>query len=168
MADVTTANHIATIHGKTNKHDSGYYYATPTGKQKYRTRHEDYQQNRSPKQLWHTQSFVWAHAEIGTIFSDAALIKQTEREYRAAMRRTPDGRVYTDAKGWKFAMLQLTWKQEHPFEQWYEDYLQNISDAAAAKTAAEDTSEYMLRRKLEELKAQAADIQARLDAKKKQ
>ena len=166
MADVTSATHIHMLHGKTHKHDRGYFYETANGKQKYRTRREDYQQNRSPKQLWHTQSFVWAHAEIRTLFADTEQVKRIEHAYRLAMRRTPDGRAYMDAKGWKFAMLQLEWKQNHPFEQWYETYLQQLSQQAAEKTASEDTSEYMLRRQIEALTNQLNSLKSQLANKR--
>lgn len=164
MSNVTTASHIQILHGKTSRHDKGYYYETSKGRQKYRTRQEDYQQNRSPKQKWHTLSFVWAHAQIRLLFADPQSVKQIERDYRAAMRRTPDGKVYVDAKGWKFAMLQQQWKTEHPFEPWYEEYLQNISAVAAEKTESESTSRYMLQHQIDLLMQQVNDLRSRLNA----
>ncbi len=84
------------------------------------------------------------------------------------MRIGPSNQTYPDAKGWKFAMLQVDWKAEHPFETWYEQYLAEISQKAAEKTASEDTSDYMLRHQAEILEAQAAELRAKLKARHQQ
>ncbi len=165
MSKVSTETPLVKLHGKTHKHDKGYFYVTPFGDQKYRQREENYQQKRSPQQLWHTESFVWAHKQIRELWQDAQARKQVEKDWKDAMRRTPDGRVYKDSKGWKFALLQLQWKTEHPFEPWYEDYLRHLSEVAAEKTQAETTSQYMLRHQIKILSDQLAELKARLNSK---
>ena len=165
MSNVSNSTPAKQIHGKTSKTDRGYFYVR-NNKQKYRTREETYQQKRSPRQLWHTESFRFAHSEIRTIYTDPALVEQNELAYRQAMRRTPDGKVYDDAKGWKFAMLQLDWKQAHPYDYWYADYVQHISEKAAAKTQAESTSLYQLQHQLDNLLQQVQALQEQIKAKK--
>ena len=162
MAKVFNEHPVSLIHGKIQKNASGYFYVTPFGKQKFRARREDYQQKRSPKQLWHTASFVWAHQQIRLVWDDPEQVAQITQEWKDAMRRTPDGKLYIDAKGWKFACLQLQWKTEHPYEQWYENYLLQIAEKADEKTSAESVSDYMLRHQAEILEAQAAALRAQL------
>ena len=53
-------------------------------------------------------------------------------------------------------------KAEHPFEPWYEQYLQDIRSKVAEKTASETTSTYMLRRQKAELIAQLEALDARI------
>lgn len=167
MADVSNASHIQILHGKTSKHDRGYFYETPFGKQKYRTRKEGYQKNQSPKQKWNSLAFAWAHAQLRALLAEPEQVKQIKLDYRAAMRRTPNGKVYADAQGWKFAMLQLQWKSEHLYEQWYADYLQTVQQRAAEKTASEQTSDYMLRTQIANLSAQLDSLKAQLAARTK-
>ncbi len=62
-------------------------------------------------------------------------------------------------------MLQQQWKVEHPFEQWYDEYLAEISATATEKTSSEDVSDYMLRHQAEILEAQAAALRAQLKAR---
>ena len=162
MAHVENELPVHLMHGKLEKKSRGYYYVTPDGKQKYRTREENYQQNRSPKQKWHTASFVWAHQQIGLLWQDPQQRKQVEADWKQAMRLTPDGKRYPDPKGWRFAMFQMQWKEEHPYETWYADYLQNITETAERKTAAADTSDYMLRHQIDILTARLEDLRARL------
>ena len=163
MAKVTTASPVALIHGKTRKKSRGYYYVTPHGDQKYRDRPETYQQKRSPKQLWHTESFVWAHEQIREIWENPQARKQVEQDWKNAMRRDEQGKVYKDAKGWKYALFQRQWKTEHPFEAWYEAYLQAIAAKANEKTASETASDYMIRHQIDILLAQVEDLRSRLN-----
>jgi len=163
MAKVTPMSPVALIHGKTRKNNKGYFYVTPFGDQKYRERPENYQQQRSPKQLWHTQSFVWAHQQIREIWQNPQARKQVEKDWKDAMRRDENGKLYKEAKGWKYALLQRQWKTEHPFEAWYEAYLQDIATKAAEKTASEQTSDYMLRHQIDILQAQINDLRSRLN-----
>ena len=72
--------------------------------------------------------------QIVTKEEQAALIVQ---DWKDAMRIGPNNRSYPTAKGWKLAMLQKQWKLNNPFEAWYEQYLAEISQKAAEKTASE-------------------------------
>ena len=162
MAKVTTESPVVKRHGKMRKKDKGYFYTTPSGDQKYRNRPENYQQKRTPFQKWHTESFVWAHKQIRELWQDPQAIKQITREWKDAMHYGPNNKQYSDPKGWKYAYLQLQWKTEHPFEPWYENYLQTIEAKVAEKTASEETSEYMLKRQIATLTAELNALKARL------
>ena len=131
-------------HGKMSKNDPGYFYVTQKGEQYFRKREEKYQRNQSPRQKWNSLAFGYAHKKIRQLWSSDELIEQVNQEWQNAHKIGPNNRPYPDAKGWKFAMLQVDWKAEHPFETWYEQYLAEISQKAAEKTASEDTSDYML------------------------
>ena len=50
MSEIKTSSGIDEIRGKTNGRDSGYFYMR-NGKQFYRSREENYQQNQSPREL---------------------------------------------------------------------------------------------------------------------
>ena len=152
-------------HGKMSKNDPGYFYVTQKGEQYFRKREEKYQRNQSPRQKWNSLAFGYAHKKIRQLWSSDELIEQVNQEWQNAHKIGPNNRPYPDAKGWKFAMLQVDWKAEHPFETWYEQYLAEISQKAAEKTASEDTSDYMLRHQAEILEAQAAERRAQLAAR---
>ncbi len=152
-------------HGKMSKNDPGYFYVTQKGEQYFRKREEKYQRNQSPRQKWNSLAFGYAHKKIRQLWSSDELIEQVNQEWQNAHKIGPNNRPYSDAKGWKFAMLQADWKAEHPFETWYEQYLAEISQKAAEKTASEDTSDYMLRHQAEILEAQAAELRAQLAAR---
>ena len=152
-------------HGKMSKNDPGYFYVTQKGEQYFRKREEKYQRNQSPRQKWNSLAFGYAHKKIRQLWSSDELIEQVNQEWQNAHKIGPNNRPYPDAKGWKFAMLQVDWKAEHPFETWYEQYLAEISQKAAEKTASEDTSDYMLRHQAEILEAQAAALRAQLAAR---
>ena len=155
-------------HGKMSKNDPGYFYVTQKGEQYFRKREEKYQRNQSPRQKWNSLAFGYAHKQIRQLWSSDELIEQVNQEWQNAHKIGPNNRPYPDAKGWKFAMLQVDWKAEHPFETWYEQYLAEISQKAAEKTASEDTSDYMLRHQAEILEAQAAELRAQLAARHQQ
>ena len=155
-------------HGKMSKNDPGYFYVTQKGEQYFRKREEKYQRNQSPRQKWNSLAFGYAHKQIRQLWSSDELIEQVNQEWQNAHKIGPNNRPYPDAKGWKFAMLQADWKAEHPFETWYEQYLAEISQKAAEKTASEDTSDYMLRHQAEILEAQAAELRAQLAARHQQ
>ena len=155
-------------HGKMSKNDPGYFYVTQKGEQYFRKREETYQRNQSPRQKWNSLAFGYAHKKIRQLWSSDELIEQVNQEWQNAHKIGPNNRPYPDAKGWKFAMLQVDWKAEHPFETWYEQYLAEISQKAAEKTASEDTSDYMLRHQAEILEAQAAALRAQLAARHQQ
>ena len=91
--------------------------------------------------------------------------ERVTQEWQTAMKIGPNNRPYPDAKGWKFAMLQVEWKVNNPYEAWYEQYLTEISQKAEEKTSAEDVSDYMLRHQAEILEAQAAALRAQLKAR---
>ncbi len=155
-------------HGKMSKNDPGYFYVTQKGEQYFRKREEKYQRNQSPRQKWNSLAFGYAHKKIRQLWSSDELIEQVNQEWQNAHKIGPNNRPYPDAKGWKFAMLQVDWKAEHPFDTWYAQYLAEISQKAAEKTASEDTSDYMLRHQAEILEAQAAALRAQLAARHQQ
>ena len=155
-------------HGKMSKNDPGYFYVTQKGEQYFRKREETYQRNQSPRQKWNSLAFGYAHKKIRQLWSSDELIEQVNQEWQNAHKIGPNNRPYPDAKGWKFAMLQVDWKAGHPFETWYEQHLAEISQKAAEKTASEDTSDYMLRHQAEILEAQAAELRAQLAARHQQ
>ena len=162
---LTNDDSIQIRHGKTSKNSGGYFYEGPRGQQLYRDRPETYQQKRSPKQRWNSLSFSYAHKQIRQLWSTQEQIDQVTQEWQATMKIGPNNRPYPDAKGWKFAMLQVEWKLNNPFEAWYEQYLAEISQKAAEKTSSEDVSDYMLRHQAEILEAQAAALRAQLKAR---
>ena len=153
------------MHGKPSKDSNGYYYVTPTHKQKYRERQEIYQQNQSPRQKWNSLAFADAHKQIQVLWKNPEQVELITQQWKDAMRIGPNNRTYEDAKGWKFACLQDDWKTAHPYEAWYTDYLQAISAKAAEKTEKEHVSDFMLRHQAEILEAQAAELRAQLAAR---
>ena len=161
--DIKLESPAQSMHGKTSKDSDCYYYVTSRGKQKYRKREETYQKNQSPRQKWNSLAFSAAHKQIRLLWSDENQVAQITQDWKDAMRIGPQNKPYEDAKGWKFALLQEQWKSEHPFETWYEAYLQDISAKAAEKTASEDTSDYMLRHQIEILSAQIEELRSRLN-----
>ena len=163
--DIQNTSTLEYQHGKPCKDSKGYYYVTPTGKQKYRDREETYQKRQSPRQKWNSLAFAAAHKQIRQLWEDSAQVEQITQDWKDAMRRGPQGHIYTDAKGWKFAFLQFEWKTANPFEDWYTAYLQEISATAEQKTDSETVSDYMLRRQAELLEAQAAALRAELAAR---
>ena len=166
--EITNDDSIQIRHGKASKNSRGYFYEGPRGQQLYRDRPETYQQKRSPKQRWNSLSFTYAHKQIRQLWSTQEQIDQVTQEWNAAMRIGPSNQTYPEAKGWKFAMLQVEWKLNNPFETWYEQYLAEISQKAAEKTSSEDVSDYMLRLQAEILEAQAAALRAQLKARHQQ
>lgn len=165
MANVQTDSPAVLLHGKTTRSSNGYYYEGVRGQQLYRERNETYQKKQSPRQKWNSLAFSFAHKQIRILWSTQEQIDQVTQEWHAAMKIGPNNRPYPDAKGWKFAMLQVEWKLNNPFETWYEQYLAEISQKAAEKTSSEDVSDYMLRHQAEILEAQAAELRAQLKAR---
>ena len=162
MSRVTNPTNVDIVHGKTSKKSKGYFYEGPQGQQLYRDREETYQRKRSPFQLWHTASFVWAHKQIHDLWQNEQTQHQITDEWKMASRRGPNDKIFPTPQGWKFAILQQQWKSEHPFEPWYEQYLHDIQSKVAEKTASETTSTYMLRRQKAELIAQLEALDARI------
>lgn len=162
---LTNDDDIRIRHGKTSKNSRGYFYEGPRGQQLYRVRAEVYQQMRSPRQRWNSLSFTYAHKQIRQLWSTQETIDQVTQEWNGAMRIGPTNQTYPDAKGWKFAMLQVEWKRNNPFETWYEQYLAEIAQKAEEKTSSESVSDYMLRHQAEILEKQAAALRAQLQAR---
>ena len=78
-------------------------------------------------------------------------------------KKGPSGKLYYTPARRQIAILQSQWKLDHPFEQWYEAYLANISQEAERKTASESTSQYMLKQQIKALHAQLAELEKRLE-----
>ena len=104
MAQITTDNPVESIKGKLGGTSSGYFYMR-NGKQFYRTREENYQQNQSPRQKWNS-----------AIESDALQSAQMNAAYEAANHLAPNGKSYPTAHAWKFNCLIHEYKQANPLE----------------------------------------------------
>lgn len=115
MAKIRTSNPVESIQGKLGDTDSGYFY-TRNGKQFYRTREENYQQNQSPRQKWNSAAFAYAHKQLCAIESDASQTAQMNTDYAAANHLAPNGKSYLTAHAWKFNCLLYEYKQANPFE----------------------------------------------------
>ncbi len=112
MAEVGTANPIDCIKGKLGGNDSGYFYMR-NGKQFYRTREENYQQNQSPRQKWNSAAFAYAHKQLHAIEANSELTAQMVSDYEAAKGKAPNDKTYTTAHAWKFNSLLHEWKEAH-------------------------------------------------------
>jgi hypothetical protein len=88
MAEITTENPVESIKGKLGGTSSGYFYMR-NGKQFYRTREENYQQNQSPRQKWNSAAFAYAHKQLRAIESDVAQTAQMNADYDAANHLAP-------------------------------------------------------------------------------
>ena len=115
MAKIGTANPVESVQGKLASKDSGYFYMR-NGKQFYRTREENYQQNQSPRQKWNSAAFAFAHKQLRAIESDALQTAQMNADYAAAKHLAPNGKSYLTAHAWKFNCLIHEYKQANPFE----------------------------------------------------
>lgn len=115
MAKIRTSNPVESIQGKLGGTDSGYFY-TQNGKQFYRTREENYQQNQSPRQKWNSAAFAYAHKQLRAIESDVAQTAQMNTDYAAAKHLAPNGKSYSTAHSWKFNFLIYEYKHANPLE----------------------------------------------------
>ena len=115
MAKIGTANPVESVQGKLTSKDSGYFYMR-NGKQFYRTREENYQQNQSPRQKWNSAAFAYAHKQLRAIESEAAQTAQMNAAYEAAKHLAPNGKSYPTAHAWKFNCLLHEYKLANPFE----------------------------------------------------
>jgi len=158
MAIIVPTNPIAAIHGKINKKAKGYHYQTSDGKTHYRERMETYQKNQSPKQLWNSQSFAYAHAQLPAYCTEETL-PATEMAWRQATKIDVNAKKYANAKRWKFADLQREWRAAHPFEQWYAEHMDQLSAALTAKTNAANISDYAIKSKMKELQTQIKELE---------
>ena len=116
MAKIGTANPVESVQGKLTSKDSGYFYVR-NGKQFYRTREENYQQNQSPRQKWNSSAFAYAHKQLRAIESDDTQTTQMNTDYEMAKHIAPNGKSYSTAHAWKFNCLIHEYKQANPFEQ---------------------------------------------------
>ena len=119
MAKIGTANPVESVQGKLTSKDSGYFYVR-NGKQFYRTREENYQQNQSPRQKWNSAAFAYAHKQLRAIESDALQTAQMNADYDAAKHLAPNGKSYPTAHAWKFNCLIHEYKQANPLEEFQE------------------------------------------------
>ena len=115
MARISTENPVESIKGKLGGTSSGYFYMR-NGKQFYRTREENYQQNQSPRQKWNSAAFAYAHKQLRAIESDATQTAQMNAAYEAANHLASNGKSYLTAHAWKFNCLLYEYKQANPFE----------------------------------------------------
>jgi hypothetical protein len=115
MSEIITSSGIDIIHGKTNKRSRGYFYQNKvTGKQFYRVRDENYQQNQSPRQKWNSAAFKYANAQLKLLTSPEAKA-QLEADFEAAKHIASNGKTYTTVRAWKFNSLIHDYKQAHPY-----------------------------------------------------
>ena len=115
MAEIDTASAINQIHGKTNGKDSGYFYMR-NGKQFYRTREENYQQNQSRRQEYTSSVFAYANAHMAKHYGTPEGKAQLKAEFEAANHIGSNGKTYGTPWAWKFNSLQFEYRQSHPFE----------------------------------------------------
>ena len=115
MAKIRTNNPVESIKGKLGGTDSGYFYKR-NGKQFYRIREENYQQNQSPRQKWNSAAFAYAHKQLCAIESDVSQTAQMNAAYEAANHLASNGKSYLTAHAWKFNCLIHEYKQANPFE----------------------------------------------------
>ena len=115
MARISTENPVESIKGKLGGTSSGYFYMR-NGKQFYRTREENDQQNQSPRQKWNSAAFAFAHKQLRAIESDALQTAQMNAAYEAANHLAPNGKSYPTAHAWKFNCLIHEYKQANPLE----------------------------------------------------
>ena len=164
MAKIETTTAIDYVHGKFKGTDRGYFYIR-NGKQFYREREEDYQKNQSPRQKWNSLAFGYAHKQIRQLWSTQEQIDQVTQEWNEAKRIGPNNRTYTDSKEWKFVMLQQQWKNDNPFDAWYEAYIQEFAAKVAQKTSSETVSNRTLLRQADLLEAQAQALREQAKSK---
>ena len=162
MANCKESDTFQELSGKVSRKDDGYYYVV-NHKQFYRKRDESYHQHLSPKQRWLSEAFRYGQREAKAALADPTLAPAIEQQYKASRHKAPNGKVYGTPLRWKAAILQQQWKTDHPFEQWYETYLATISQEAAAKTANENASQYMIKQQIKALQAQPLELEKRLE-----
>ena len=161
MAHCNKSETYQQIHGKVSRRDDGYFYVIKD-RQFFRKRDESYHSKQSPKQQWLTAAFAYGQKQAKTLLSDPTTASEIEAAYQSAMHKA-NGKKYDSALRWQASILQSQWKLDHPFEQWYEAYLANISQEAERKTASESTSQYMLQQQIKALHAQLAELEKRLE-----
>ena len=159
MAKTDPKDYLKSIHGKLSRTDNIYYYTNAQGHQFARKRDESYHKHKSPKQLWLMEAFKYAHQQLKQSFESLQAIAQTEQEWISAMKIAPNGKQTRTARAWKFVVLQYNWKQEHPFEQWYGNYMDKALQKVEEKTSSETVSDYMIQTQIDRLKAEIANLE---------
>ena len=114
MAEIDPSSAIHHIRGKLKKSDPGYFYVR-NGKQHYRDRKEDYQQNQSRKQEYNSKVFGYANAHMAEHYGTPEGKARLKAEFDAANHIGSNGKTYTTAWAWKFNSLQFEYRQAHPF-----------------------------------------------------
>ncbi len=114
MSEIKTSSGIEQIHGKTNGRDSGYFYMR-NGKQFYRSREENYQQNQSPRQKWNSAAFKYANSQLKLLTSPEAQT-QLAADFEAANHIASNGKQFYRSRE-EYNSLIYEYKQTHPFEQ---------------------------------------------------
>ena len=114
MSEIKTSSGIDEIRGKTNGRDSGYFYMR-NGKQFYRSREENYQQNQSPRQKWNSAAFKYANSQLKLLTTPEAKA-QLAADFEAANHIASNGKKYATVRSWKFNSLLYDYKQSHPFQ----------------------------------------------------
>ena len=154
------AEPFASLTGKASRKSKGYHYEV-NGQHYYRERKENYQQNQSPRQKWNSAAFKYAHQQMLTLKSPEGE-QQMEQAWKAANKMLA-GKPYKFPSKWQFSFFQLQWKTEHPYEQWYLEYVSTVSEQAEKKTASETASQYMIKEQIKALHAQLAELEKRLE-----
>lgn len=162
MAHCSDSETYQHIRGKVSRKDDGYFYVV-NGKQFFRKRDEAYHAHQSPKQRWLSAAFAYGQQQAKAQLSDSSLSAAIMTAYREA-RHKANGKQYGSPLRWQAAILQAQWKLDHPFEQWYEAYLADISEEAAAKTASESASQYMIKEQIRLLSEQLVELELRLSS----
>ena len=115
MSEIITSSGIDIVRGKFKKADAGYFYIR-NGKQFYRDRKEDYQQNQSPRQKWNSAAFKYAHQQLRELLATPESVAQLTADYEAADHIASNGQSYPSLRAWKFNSLLHAYKLSHPFE----------------------------------------------------
>lgn len=155
---------VAAFHGKIAQNEPGYFYKTKTGRTFYRRRNEDYHKKPSLRQIWNSQAFAWAHRQLNAILADSEANEHMTIDWRAAHKMNPArNKRYERAQDWKFAMLQLQWKDEHPFEEWSNEYIRQQVALSEEKTEKENVSTYALKNQIKALQDQLFALTQKLN-----
>ncbi len=162
MANTNLSEPYELISGKTSKREDGYSYVL-YGKQHYRKRKETYQKNQRPKQKWNTSAMAWAQKTVSAMSKDPDASAQMLADWKENKKKGPNGKVYSTPARRQLAILQAQWKTNHPFEEWYTAYLEEVSNKAAAKTANENASQYMIKQQIKALQAQLIELEKRVE-----
>ena len=115
MSKVEIEDPVRNISGKLRGDARGYFYVR-NGKQFYRSREENYQQNQSPRQKWNSAAFAYAHKQLHAIETDPERLAQLNADYEAAKHIAPNGKSYPSAHAWMFNVLIFEYKSANPID----------------------------------------------------